>query len=254
MLGKLLKYEFKATSRTFLPIYGALILVALGNRLFRMGNIDLGFGLTTAILVGLFVALGVLTLMVTIQRFNRNLLGDEGYLMFTLPVEPNQLIFSKLITTVIWGVLSGIVGGMTFIILMGDYEIFKEFINAWPQLWNELMRGIQVEFNGQVALVLFAIPVIGILSYVQGILMIYLSLATGQLPIFAKHRRIISFVAFFILNSVLQLIVELIGSIIPFSTMSGTTTLMVVMSGIIVLDVILFMGINYIVGKHLNLE
>lgn len=96
MLGKLLKYELKATSRTFLPIYGALILVALGNRLFRMGNINLGFGLTTAILVGLFVALGVLTLMVTIQRFNRNLLGDEGYLMFTLPVGPNQLIFLSL--------------------------------------------------------------------------------------------------------------------------------------------------------------
>ncbi len=254
MLGKLLKYEFKATSRTFLPIYGALILVALGNRLFRMGNINLGFGLTTAILVGLFVALGVLTLMVTIQRFNKNLLGDEGYLMFTLPVEPNQLIFSKLITTVIWGILSGIVGVMTFVILMGDYQVFRELINAWPQLWNELMNGIQTEFNGQVALVLVAIPVTGILSYVEGILMIYLALATGQLPIFSKYRGIISFVAFFALNSVLQLITGLIGYFIPFSTMSSTTTLMVAMSGILVLDVVLFMGINYIVSKHLNLE
>ena len=254
MLGKLLKYELKATSRTFLPIYGALILVALVNRLFRMGNIDLGFGLTTLILVGLFVALGVLTLIVTIQRFNRNLLGDEGYLMFTLPVEPNQLIFSKIITTVIWGILSGIVGVMTFVILLGDYQIFKEFIDAWPQFWNELMRGIEEEFNGQVILVLFSILVIGILSYVEGILMIYLALATGQLPIFAKHRGIISFVAFFVLNIALELIMELIGSIIPFSTMSGTTTLIVAMCGIIILDVVLFMGINYIVSKHLNLE
>ncbi len=254
MLGKLLKYELKATSRTFLPIYGALILVALVNRLFRMGNIDLGFGLTTLILVGLFVALGVLTLIVTIQRFNRNLLGDEGYLMFTLPVEPSQLILSKSITTVIWGILSGIVGVMTFVILLGDYQIFKEFIDAWPQFWNELMRGIEEEFNGQVVLVLFSILVIGILSYVEGILMIYLALATGQLPIFAKHRGIISFVAFFVLNIALELIMELIGSIIPFSTMTGTTTLIVTMCGIIILDIVLFMGINYIVSKHLNLE
>lgn len=254
MLGKLLKYEFKATARTFLPIYGALILVALGNRLFRMGNINIGFGLTTAILVGLFVALGVLTLMVTIQRFNKNLLGDEGYLMFTLPATTNELIFSKLITTVIWGILSGIIGVITFIILIGDYQVFKEFIGIWPQLWNELIREMESQFKGQVAVIVICSPLIGLFSYIQFILMIYLSLATGQLPVCTKYRGIISFVAFFVLNSVLQLITTVVGNFIPFSIMSTTITFISIMVGIMILDVILFVGIHYILSKHLNLE
>lgn len=254
MLGKLLKYEFKATARTFLPIYGALILVALGNRLFRMGNIDLGFGLTTAILVGLFVALGVLTLIVTIQRFNRNLLGDEGYLMFTLPVTPNELIFSKLITTVVWGIVSGMIGVITFIILMGDYQVFREMIRLWPQLWGEFMTEIDSQFKGQVALLLVSIPLTGLFSYVQFILMIYLSLATAQLPIFAKHRGIISFITFFVINSVLQLVTAIVGEVIPFPNISGIVTLMSIMIGTVIIDIILFIGIHYILNKHLNLE
>ena len=34
MLGKLLKYETKATARIFLPLYGALVLLAVINRFF----------------------------------------------------------------------------------------------------------------------------------------------------------------------------------------------------------------------------
>ena len=34
MLGKLLKYEIKSTARTFLPLYGMILLVALINRFF----------------------------------------------------------------------------------------------------------------------------------------------------------------------------------------------------------------------------
>ena len=254
MLGKLLKYELKATSRTFLPIYGALILVALVNRLFRMGNIDLGFGLTTLVLVGLFVALGVLTLIVTIQRFSKNLLGDEGYLMFTLPVKPSQLIWSKLITTIIWGVLSGVIGIITFLILLGDYEVLREFINVWPEFWRELMRGIQEDFNGQVALFLIGIPVVGVLSYVEGILMIYLALATGQLPVFSKYRSVISFVAFFVLNIVLQMVLGGISRILPVTIITGTSALIIGMILLLLLDIVLFIGVNYIVSKHLNLE
>lgn len=254
MLGKLLKYELKATSRTFLPIYIALILVALGNRLFRLGNINLGFGLTTAILVGLFVALGVLTLIVTIQRFNRNLLGDEGYLMFTLPVTAHELIFSKLIATLIWGVISGIIGVITCIILMGDYQSLKEIIQMWPQLWSEFMIEMNAQFKGQIVFMIISVPLIGLFSYIEFILMIYLSLATAQLPIFTKHRGIISFITFFVINSILQLLVAIVGEFIPLSNMPSGITCMSMMIGIGILDVILFIGIHYILSKHLNLE
>lgn len=254
MLRKLLKYEFKAASRNFLPIYGALILVALVDRLFRMRNINLGYDLTTLILVGLFIALGVLTLIVTIQRFSKNLLGDEGYLMFTLPVKSRQLISSKLIATVVWGILSGIVGLITCLVLAVDYAALNELINSWPKIWGELVRAIRIEFNGQVTFALLGIPTAGILAYIEGILVIYLALATAQLPIFSKYRSVISFVAFFVINTVLQLLLQVVGIIIPLGAMTGTTRLLVVLIGFLLVDTILFMGVNYIVSKHLNLE
>ena len=41
-----------------------------------------------------------------LQRFYKNLLSGEGYLMHTLPVRPWQHIASKLIAAVVWTVLS----------------------------------------------------------------------------------------------------------------------------------------------------
>ena len=40
MLGKLIKYEFKATGRILLPLYGALLVFALINRLLFRSSLD----------------------------------------------------------------------------------------------------------------------------------------------------------------------------------------------------------------------
>ena len=42
MLGKLLKYEFKATGRLVLPLYGALLVFGLINKIFL--ETEIGFG------------------------------------------------------------------------------------------------------------------------------------------------------------------------------------------------------------------
>ena len=123
MLGKLIKYEFKATGRTFLPLYGAILLVALIQRFLGRNNkgvfeeLNTLGNFTNLALVGLFIALVVITLIVTIQRFQKNLLSDEGYLMFTLPVKIRSLIITKMLVAVTWVILSGIVGVITFIVL-----------------------------------------------------------------------------------------------------------------------------------------
>lgn len=43
----------------------------------------------------------VVTAVILIQRFYKNLLGSEGYLMFTLPVTVSQHLFSKTIIAVV---------------------------------------------------------------------------------------------------------------------------------------------------------
>ena len=101
MLAKLIKHEFKATARIFLPILGTVLVltgaaaltVKLGGILVLPGGTGWGgpvLGLASGLLCLLtFIAMMAMmtaAVVVTIQRFYKNLLGDEGYLMFTLPV------------------------------------------------------------------------------------------------------------------------------------------------------------------------
>lgn len=118
MLKQLLKYEFKAMKRLYFGLYLALALlsVVLGVS-FRQENArvdNTNFGRLEVILMVLYLsvifAIAVLCFVSTVQRFYKNLLGREGYLMHTLPVTETQLILSKLITSMVWVLCSGLVG------------------------------------------------------------------------------------------------------------------------------------------------
>ncbi len=81
MLGKLMKYEFKACGRVFFPLYIGILFLAVANGV-SMGSAlkdEDGFmldtnalntqAILTMVLVALFVALFVITIVLTIQRF-----------------------------------------------------------------------------------------------------------------------------------------------------------------------------------------
>lgn len=256
MLGKLIKYEYRATARTFIPIYIALLLVAIINRVFRIRNIDVAWGISTIVLVGLFIALGVLTIIVIIERFNKNLLGDEGYLMFTLPVKSEQLIVSKLIISIVWTIVSGIIAFITFLILLGEVSLFNEFFINWNIIWRGYTIIVQEQMQVSSPILFIAMMgAISLLSYISFIFEIYLSLAAAQLPIFNKNRVIVGFVTFFIINVVLSIGSQLLEIIIPdqmVNTFASSITIMII-TGLIVC-IILFIGIKWILDKHLNLE
>lgn len=128
MLGKLMKYEFKATSRMLLPINGAMLLFALINRLFmelnffQTGNMAISALATVmaVMYVMVIIAAFVITLIVIIQRFYKNLLTDEGYLMFTLPVKAHSHITSKGIVAFVWYLASFVVCALSIFILVVD--------------------------------------------------------------------------------------------------------------------------------------
>ena len=135
---KLLKYEWKACARTCLPLYGAIILVALINHLLYSEAVpDLLFGIPAAIMSMLyaviFAAVFVATAVILVQRFYKSLLGGEGYLMFTLPVSVTQHIFSKAIIAVAMCFLSCLVAFLS-ILLLSHGIILRHFLSlTWPQ-------------------------------------------------------------------------------------------------------------------------
>ena len=114
MLGKLLKYEFKATSRILLPLYGALLIFAFIVKIFigtKLDGVNMDFLGGIPAVVSIFTygatmaAVFIVTIFIIIQRFYKNLLGDEGYLMNTLPVSTTSNISSKLISAIIWSLV-----------------------------------------------------------------------------------------------------------------------------------------------------
>lgn len=201
MLAKLLKYEFKATGRTLLPVYAVLIVISLLTRFSVNHN---GFySLSDSLLLGIIqtvivLAYGciigmvcVVTVLLLIQRFYKNLLRDEGYLMHTLPVKPWQNIMAKLLPAVLWSLLSLFMAVLsTFIISMdmhGWAMFFREF--------GDLMYQIFTEFGVHGPLFILEALLLVFAAMAHEILQVYAALAMGHT---ANSRRILWSVAAYI--------------------------------------------------------
>ncbi|MDR0377171.1 MAG: hypothetical protein LBH70_05195 [Spirochaetaceae bacterium] len=127
MLGKLLRYEFKALLRIMPALYLALQAPALAA---GINSLRLGFspattdileqGRITSVLYTIwpmmFSALIVVNLALVILRFRDNFLKDEGYLMFTLPVPTWQLVASKATAALCTFLLTGIAGILSWLL------------------------------------------------------------------------------------------------------------------------------------------
>lgn len=112
MLSKLLKYEYRQTARFFLPVFGGVfclagitalvIQFAKGIPNVRLQVILTGVGAVAFVMwILAMYALVVMSVGIGVVRFYR-MLGDDGYTMFTLPVSPMQLVWSKLIAAASW--------------------------------------------------------------------------------------------------------------------------------------------------------
>lgn len=206
MLKKLLKYETKATARWFVPMYIGIFLFAILNRIsIECSRVDLSvaryngifdqiFQFAQSMVMFLYImiifATFVLTFFITLQRFYKNLLGDEGYLMFTLPVNISSHIKSKLLVSVFWTICSVIVTVCSVLILVIDYNFINRFHTFWSELQSILFT--KLGFNGAVMAV--ELLTACLISLFTGILMFYASIAVGHIS--GKHRILYSFIAY----------------------------------------------------------
>ncbi len=230
MLKQLLKYEFKATKSLYFGLYLALALlsVVLGVS-FRQEHAlahSTSFQNLEVILMVLYLsvifAIAVLCFVSTVQRFYKNLLGREGYLMHTLPVTETQLILSKLITSMVWVLCSGLVGivCITVMVAVGvfDPETFGMVDwESWKQLWGMLYG----ELGARFWLVTFWTILINLARLADLILCVYAACMIAHQ--FKKQTMVAGILAFIGMNIVENQIDKLLG----------------------MNDVTLFVGVNY---------
>lgn len=214
MTGRLIKYELRSSIKLMGVIWAALVVTSflysissnfMGD-LMRGSNItstliNLIQGITGMLYVAVFIATAAASVVIIIMRFYKGLLGDEGYLMHTLPVKPWQLITSKGVSALMIVCASVIVSILSILILAGtgSFGAIVEFGDAVREIFRE---------EPKVILVAAECLVIAILSMLKSIYQIYASLSIGQLA--GKHRILLSLGAYVGINIVLTVLAVII--------------------------------------------
>ena len=150
---------------------------------FVAGIMGMLFGLLT-------FALGFITLFLMAQRFQKNLLGDEGYISFTLPVTVSQNIAAKLMVSCVWFFSSFVAEVLAILILTVNARFFLRF---FPMMF-EVFKDIPESYVPHVVLWIAEGVLLALAGMSVCILMIYASLALGYC--FGKRRILMSFAAF----------------------------------------------------------
>ena len=192
MLGKLLKYELKSTSRIMGVLYLALLVVAAVVGFVARGTIwEATQGNAIAVVISgliytlLVMALLIITIVMVLQRFYKNLLKEEGYLMHTLPVPTWMLVASKTICSLIWILLS------IAVLLASVFVIFlTSMIGHGFALvdWNAIHLGDVFGLFRQNAGSVFMTILTGIVQIIRTILLVYTAMAIGAA---AKRHKVL---------------------------------------------------------------
>lgn len=212
MLTKLIGYEMKAFGRIILPLYAATIGMAIIMGVgIRILDEDLYSNLLGAVIIMIFVSLIIATMVMTgilcVQRFYRNLLGNEGYLMFSLPVGTHQLILAKVLSSLIWTLLGGVAGVCT-VVVMGLMAIP---LQDTVRLFKEISMHLRMLSLGKELGAVVVWLVILVLYFVASLMQIYTAIAVGHQ--WSAHRILGSVLAFFGIGIVRNTLGGLVGQI-----------------------------------------
>lgn len=268
MLRKLLKHEFRATARVMGPLYLILLATAIGANFSTRGLMEsesrlanmLGGLLVVAFTVAI-IGVCAMSLVLMVQRFSKNLLGDEGYVMFTLPASVHQQVWSKLLVSSVWFFCTAAAVVLASCIMAYDVGVVANFLSELKYMFQQLTA--YYALNGTAIAV--EILVFCFLGCVAFCLQFYAALAVGHS--FANHKQALSVVFFF----VFQFAVQILGSslliagdfwdifrLLPDFHVNGMTAVHLTMGLMIACMVVygaVFYGITtFSLKKRLNLE
>ncbi|MBQ9060879.1 MAG: hypothetical protein IJ128_07035 [Firmicutes bacterium] len=227
MTRRLINFEFRSSFRLLLVIWAALIamtiLMCILLRVTGLSSYDQfiysqnALGLIDGIVhviswilyVALFAALVVLTVAIVIARFYRGLLGDEGYLMHTLPVKTWQLITAKGITASCAVLGSVLVGILSIVLIANVGKGFSIF-----EVLGDIGRGIAEEpLLLVIGIEMLILVVLGVLKSVY---QIYAAISIGQMS--NRHRVLASLGSYIGITVVLSI---LVGIFVFVMTITG---------------------------------
>ena len=273
MFGKLMKYELRYLIRIFAPMWAAVFALCVmfrvtvgpkltGNNLYLEGNEALLPAVIGVITVFAIMTMMIVATVVLIQRFYKGMYGDEGYLMFTLPVTSGQLIHSKAMSALLMML------GTEAVTMIGIFVMisFKQLFNGealgmtFAEMWGfflEMMESNGIS-SGMLALYGFWGFVASLIVFVAEIYMVYLAVSLGQL--WKKHPVAGGIIAFYAINIIISIIdgllgynvnVEIVNNVVYGEALLALLLYVTVHSVIVLL--VSFFGTKLLLDKKLNI-
>lgn len=256
MLKKLLKYDFKVSTKQILPIFLISLVLSFVNRIIsyiadNISVLEIPSTLIKGFTIMVIIGLPIVTFAILIMRFYNNLIKDEGYLTHTLPVKKSSIVLSKLIVSCVLMLLAIMVSvGTIFIGFEIKIELIKDII--------DLLKEVDLLF-----MILISISLIG--SLIMYFLVIYASIALGQ-----KHNNKIIYsviygVVLYNINQILSTVFMLVPRLFSknyFEIFDDNTASMAQVNGLLMyaLGISIIFIIGYFVlttktlEKKLNLD
>lgn len=214
MLRKLIKHEFRATSRIMWPIFAGMLALTLVMRAAMYmtnrywGGFDTARFFSTlysllflAYIFGL-AALCLAPLVLSAVRFRNHILRDEGYLTLTLPVSIHRLLLSKLIVSAVWYAAAFLVMALTMLVVSTTWSdlrtfpaLFGDLFSAFSQLEDSLRSGAML-----LILQIFLACVLGV---IVSTLIVYAAYAVGYS--FNRHKSAITAVLLLVFYQLVQI-------------------------------------------------
>lgn len=264
MLGKLIKNEFRSTFRYywifFVAFFGLSAAFGIINRVMTNNeNVNPVFQILAVLLAIVYIFGGFFMTLAPIifsaLRFNRSVLGNEGYLTNTLPISTSKVVGAKLLIAILWFITTSIwsVACSFFQSLISTN--FKETIKSFKQAYSFLFDKIEEEP------MILVVALLGLaLASISIILIEYASFSFSQ--IFNNYRGLKgAFIMIGIL--IIKLIVFSIFAIVLVDDILGKkvsdTSITYWIFGVMGADSLIFGGISYFITqwalkKHLNLQ
>ena len=241
MLKKILKYDLSSVGRIWWIIAVSVLgMTVFSSLMMRMVTeqmlVEHPFLMVIVMLLFVFnifaiFASAFITMILVFWRFYKNFFTDEGYLTFTLPVSRKDLLFSKLLTSLVWNFASAILIVLCFFImfaLIPPENIFKEIFWAFDIAeLSKVIFGPDVAFGIGWLLLYVVEAVLMITAYVVAFAsLVFLCITLGAM--IAKKAKLITGIGIYYGINVLFSSVAQIISMLFMSLMSSGLSVILV--------------------------
>lgn len=271
MLGKLIKYEFKHTSKIMFTTWAILVVATLMGS-FALYRLDQGnnsdatfFGIMNGIILVLYVIalIGIycVDFIYLCYHYHKTMYSSQGYLTHTLPVSPAATFGVKILAFFVWMIASSVLLAVSVLILLQVGSGGEFFDTVLSFSWPEFAQQVNEIFGMSIPLLIFLFASSAISGILWRILWVTASMAIGQL--FQSGRMGFSILAGFGIYMVNQIINTLFlvcsgystGAFLDGSFRDFMTT---IMGGGITISVVMLIALYgiciYINKKKLNLD